>query len=70
VLDGSCRTPIAGHAQIMGNSLVFRGIILRPDGSEVHETTRKGAVQDGPLLGADAARELKGLAAPDFFAAL
>ncbi len=69
VLDGSCRTPIAGHARIMGNSVVFRGMILRPDGSEVHETTCKGAVEDGPLLGADAARELKGRAAPDFFIA-
>jgi hydroxymethylbilane synthase len=53
----------------MGNSIVFRGMILRPDGSEVHETTCKGAVQDGPLLGAAAARELKGRAAPGFFAA-
>ncbi len=69
VLDGSCRTPIAGHARIMGNSVVFRGMILRPDGSEVHETTCKGAVQDGPSLAADAARELKGRAASDFFIA-
>ncbi len=69
VLDGSCRTPIAGHARIVGGSVVFRGMILRPDGSEVHETTCKGAVQDGPSLAADAARELKGRAAPDFFIA-
>jgi hydroxymethylbilane synthase len=70
VLDGSCRTPIAGHARILGESIVvFRGMILRPDGSEVHETTCKGPVGDGPLLGAEAARELKGRTAPDFFAA-
>jgi hydroxymethylbilane synthase len=69
VLDGSCRTPIAGHARILGDSVVFRGMVLRPDGSEVHETTCKGAVQDGPSLGADAARELKGRTAPGFFAA-
>jgi hydroxymethylbilane synthase len=69
VLDGSCRTPIAGHARIAGNSVVFRGMILRPDGSEVHETECKGAVEDGALLGADAARELKGRAAAGFFAA-
>jgi hydroxymethylbilane synthase len=69
VLDGSCRTPIAGHARILGGSVVFRGMILRPDGSEVHETTCKGAVEDGPLLGAEAARELKRRTAPDFFAA-
>jgi hydroxymethylbilane synthase len=70
VLDGSCRTPIAGHARVIGGSIVFRGMILRPDGSEVHETECKGAVQHGPSLGADAARELKGRAAADFFAAV
>jgi hydroxymethylbilane synthase len=69
VLDGSCRTPIAGHAWIEGGSISFRGMILRPDGSEVHETVRRGAIQDGANLGADAARELKGRAAADFFAA-
>jgi hydroxymethylbilane synthase len=72
-LDGSCRTPIAGHARIVGGipggSVVFTGMILRPDGSEVHETQCKGAVADGALLGADAARELKGRAASGFFAA-
>jgi hydroxymethylbilane synthase len=69
VLDGSCRTPIAGHARIVGSSVVFRGMILRPDGSEIHEIEGKGAVEDGASLGADAARELKGRAATDFFAA-
>jgi hydroxymethylbilane synthase len=71
-LDGSCRTPIAGHARIVGGiagSVVFRGMILRPDGTEVHETTCKGAIQDGPRLGTEAARELKSRTAPGFFAA-
>jgi hydroxymethylbilane synthase len=69
VLDGSCRTPIAGHARIEGGNIFFRGMILRPDGSEVHETACRGAIQDGAALGADAARELKARATPDFFAA-
>jgi hydroxymethylbilane synthase len=68
VLDGSCRTPIAGHARIEGDGILFRGMILRPDGSEMHEAARRGAIQDGAALGADAARELKGRAAPGFFA--
>jgi hydroxymethylbilane synthase len=68
VLDGSCRTPIAGHAQIEGGNILFRGMILRPDGSETHETARRGAIPDGAALGADAARELKTRAAPGFFA--
>src|SRR5262249_2577447 len=69
VLDGSCRTPIAGHARIEEGNILFRGMILRPDGNEVHETARRGAIHDGATLGADAARELRGRAAPGFFAA-
>ena len=67
VLDGSCRTPIAGHARVAGGTIAFRGLILRPNGSEVHETTRNGAAAEAAALGADAGRELKGRAAPDFF---
>jgi len=67
VLDGSCRTPIGGHARVADGSLSFRGMILRPDGSETHETVRSGAFKDAASLGADAGRELKARAAPDFF---
>jgi hydroxymethylbilane synthase len=67
VLDGSCRTPIAGHARVSQGALSFRGLILRPDGSEAHETSRSGAAADAVRLGADAGHELKGRAAPDFF---
>src|SRR4051794_23087799 len=35
VLDGSCRTPIAGHAVLSGDSLRLRGLIVKPDGSEL-----------------------------------
>jgi hydroxymethylbilane synthase len=69
VLDGSCRTPIAGHACIAAGEVAFRGMILRPDGSEAHETARNGAVADAARLGADAGLELKRRAAPDFFTA-
>src|SRR6476619_6309255 len=62
VLDGSCRTPIAGHAVLDGDALSFRGMILRPDGSETFETSRAGRRQDAAALGADAGAELKALA--------
>jgi len=68
VLDGSCRTPIAGHAMLDGDAMTFRGMILRPDGSEAYETTRAGNRRDGEALGADAGAELKRRAPPDFFA--
>jgi len=67
VLDGSCKTPIAGHARIVDGRLSFRGMILRPDGSEVHETSRAGAVTDAVALGEDAGRELKARGGADFF---
>jgi hydroxymethylbilane synthase len=69
VLDGSCRTPIAGHATLDGDRLSFRGMILRPDGSQVFETTRAGARRDAVALGADAGAELKRSAPRDFFVA-
>jgi hydroxymethylbilane synthase len=68
VLDGSCRTPIAGHAMVTGQSLQFRGMILRPDGSEAHETAGGGSREDAEAIGAEAGRELKRRAPPDFFA--
>src|SRR5947199_4131396 len=69
VLDGSCRTPIAGHAVLKGDAVTFRGMILRPDGSEAYETSRSGSRKEAVALGADAGAELKRRAPPDFFAA-
>ncbi len=69
VLDGSCRTPIAGHARLIAGTLQFRGMILRPDGSEAFETERSGAPRDAAELGADAGRELRDRGGPNFFSA-
>jgi hydroxymethylbilane synthase len=70
VLEGSCRTPIAGYATVAGGQLAFRGLIAKPDGSEVIETQRHGAVTAAVRLGAEAGRELKQRAGADFFAAV
>jgi hydroxymethylbilane synthase len=69
VLDGSCRTPIAGHAIVSDDVMSFRGLILRPDGSETFATNRIGRRGDAAKMGADAGVELKGLAPLDFFKA-
>jgi len=69
-LDGSCRTPIAGHARIAGDTLSFRGLIATPDGRRSFETTRQGAAADAAALGADAGRELKARGGAAFFASL
>ena len=45
-LEGSCRTPIAGLAELAGGRLVFRGTILTPDGRECHATRREGRPEE------------------------
>jgi hydroxymethylbilane synthase len=66
VLDGSCRTPIAGHATIAAGRLHFRGLIAKPNGSASFECAREGLVSAAAALGADAGAELKARAGPDF----
>jgi hydroxymethylbilane synthase len=59
VLDGSCRTPIAGYARIDGSELVIRGLVLRPDGSDSLEVTRRGRKEDAAALGREAGLDLR-----------
>jgi len=68
VLDGSCRTPIGGHAVLDGGAIRFRGLIVKPDGSEAFAVLREGRREDAAALGADAGHELRTRAGADFFA--
>jgi hydroxymethylbilane synthase len=67
MLDGSCKTPIAGHADLSGDSLNFRGLIARPDGAAAHEIAGTGDRKDAIKIGAEAGHELKRVAGPGFF---
>ena len=70
-LDGSCKTPIAGLAQLVApDRLLFRGQILAPDGRRAHATRREGRPDTAIAMAEDAAAELIALAGPDFFRAL
>ncbi len=66
-LDGSCRTPIAGNAVISGENLAFHGMILRPDGTDVHEIELEGLVTDAAEIGKAAAQVLRDKAGDAFF---
>ena len=66
-LDGSCRTPIAGHATIKGSRLSFRGSILSPDGAQLYETDADGDVDDAHAIGERAGIRLKAKAGSSFF---
>ena len=65
-LDGSCRTPIAALAELEAGRLVFRGMILTPDGRQCHATRREGPPQEAVRMAEDAAAELLAKAGPDF----
>jgi len=69
-LEGSCRTPIAGLAELRDGALHFRGEILSPDGSQCHATARTGEAAEALKFAEDAGRELLARAGPGFFDAI
>jgi len=69
-LEGSCRMPIAGLAEIESGRLHFRGMILVPDGSACFAAQREGTPASAVALAEDAAEELLAKAGPEFLRAL
>ena len=70
VLDGSCRTPIAGLAVVDGDRLTFSGLVLMPDGSEAYDIIAAGSADEAEAIGANAAHKLKQKAGDAFFTAV
>lgn len=58
-LDGSCRTPIAGHATVSGDHVHLRGLLLAPDGTDCAEDERSGPASEAAALGAELGRHLR-----------
>ena len=57
-LEGSCRTPIAGLAEISSGALHFRGQVLSPDGRIAYSVERRGSMAKAYELGLEAADEI------------
>jgi hydroxymethylbilane synthase len=70
VLEGSCRTPIAGYARFEGGELVFDGVLLARDGQVVHSERRSGPAVEAAKIGAAAGRAVREQAGEDFLARL
>lgn len=66
VLDGNCRTPIAGQAKIIDGKINFRGMISMPDGTRMIKVERIGEVADAEAIGNDAAQEIRKIAGDKF----
>lgn len=67
VLDGSCRTPIAGYALVDGGDLRFSGMILTPDGQTYHSIASDGKRSDAVNIGHRAGGVLRDKAGTGFF---
>lgn len=57
-LEGSCRTPIAGLAELSGGTVTFRGMTLAPDGSRAIETEMSGPAHEAAMIATMAAEDL------------
>ena len=66
-LDGSCRTTIGGLAILSGSELLFRGIVLSPDGRQSEAIQMAAPIADAARIGTAAADELIGRGGKTFF---
>jgi len=66
VLDGSCRTPIGGHARVEGAIVHFRGIVLSPDGRDHRKIAAQAPIGEAAALGRRLGLEIRAQLPPDF----
>jgi hydroxymethylbilane synthase len=68
-LDGSCRTPIGGHARLLPDGrLHLTGLVARADGSFLLKRSLHGEAADAARLGAELGSSLRADSPGDIFA--
>ncbi|MBW6399433.1 hydroxymethylbilane synthase [Roseomonas sp. HJA6] len=68
-LDGSCRTPIGGHARLLPNGrLRLTGLVARADGSFLLKRSEEGSARDAVRIGAELGHALRRDSPADLFA--
>jgi hydroxymethylbilane synthase len=50
-LGATCRTPVAGHARVLGDTLIMHGLVGRPDGTELIAEHLTGPAADPAAVG-------------------
>ena len=69
VLDGSCRTPIGGHARVQGDGRMhLTGLVARGDGGFLLKRSVAGAPEDAERLGKELGASLRADSPSDIFA--
>lgn len=57
-LNGGCQVPIAGYALLEGDEIYLRGLVGRPDGSEVVRAQARGPREQAEQIGRAVAEDL------------
>jgi hydroxymethylbilane synthase len=57
-LEGGCQVPIAAYGQTDGDAILLRGMVGRPDGSQILRGSARGTVADPEALGVALAEQL------------
>ena len=57
-LEGGCQVPIGGFAELDGDTLLIRGLVGRPDGSEMVRGEIAGHAGEAEYLGTTLAEDL------------
>ncbi|KAF8822313.1 porphobilinogen deaminase [Cardiosporidium cionae] len=58
-MDGNCRTPIAGYANIVNSRIYFKGQVACPTGLSVFKIENSGSAENALEIGTSAAKQLK-----------
>jgi hydroxymethylbilane synthase len=67
-LDGSCRTPIGGHARLLPDGrLRLTGLVARADGSFLLKRSTEGQAAEAAALGRELGRSLRADSPADIF---
>jgi hydroxymethylbilane synthase len=57
-LEGGCQVPIASYGRTEGDSIFLKGMVGRPDGSEIIRGSARGSTKDPEALGVSLAEQL------------
>ncbi|MDH5517010.1 MAG: hydroxymethylbilane synthase [Gammaproteobacteria bacterium] len=69
-LNGGCQVPIAGYALLQDNEIYLRGLVGKPDGSQVVFDEISGPAEGAEELGSELAKRLLAAGAADILAEL
>jgi hydroxymethylbilane synthase len=64
-LEGGCQVPIGGYAELDGDTILIRGLVGRPDGSEMVRGEIAGRADEAEYLGTALAEDLLARGAGD-----